>query len=227
MSDSPQRWWVEFRAVGVPLIRRRFPVILMCLGLGLLLYVGAQYAHMYIEQRSLARQWSEQQRKAAAQPQDGLTRLSIPKIDFNAIVVEGTGRRDLLLGPGHMESTAQPGDTGNAVITGHRDTFFRHIYELDRGDVITVQRSGQTYNYEVTGKKIVDPQDLSVIKPSGERQLTLITCYPTYYVGPAPERLVIFSKLQGELPANAAVALDAPKGATALAQTSASAKAGK
>jgi sortase A len=110
-------------------------------------------------------------------------------------VVEGTTHRDLLLGPGHIKSTAQPGAVGNAVITAHRDTFFRHIYELQKGDTVTVQRNGKLFQYAVTGKKIVSPTDVSVILPSSDNRLTLITCYPTYYIGPAPERLVVFSEL--------------------------------
>jgi sortase A len=88
-----------------------------------------------------------------------------------------------------------PGEPGNAVITAHRDTFFRHIYELDKGDEIQVRRNGRLFTYQVTGKKVVPPQDLSVIKQTTDSQLTLITCYPTYYIGPAPERLVVFSRL--------------------------------
>ena len=114
---------------------------------------------------------------------------------MDAIVVEGASRKQLSIGPGHMIDTAMPGEPGNAVITGHRDTFFRNIYELKRGDEIIVRRSGQVFKYQVTGKKIVEPEDISVLKPTVEPQLTLITCYPTYYIGPAPKRLVIFSKL--------------------------------
>ncbi|HET9166541.1 MAG TPA: class D sortase, partial [Candidatus Angelobacter sp.] len=128
-------------------------------------------------------------------PDQLLTRLEIPKIQMDAIVVEGASRRELSEGPGHMKQTAQPGETGNAVITAHRDTFFRHIYELNRGDQIKVRRSGRLFTYEVTGKRIVMPEDVSVIKLTNDPQLTLITCYPTYYIGPAPKRLVVFSKL--------------------------------
>jgi sortase A len=138
-----------------------------------------------------------------------LTRLEIPKIQMDAIVVEGASRRELSEGPGHMKQTAQPGETGNAVITGHRDTFFRHIYELNKGDQIQVRRSGRVFTYQVTGKRIVMPEDISVIKPTNDPQLTLITCYPTYYIGPAPKRLVVFSKLvdsDGQPPNQAAQA---------------------
>src|SRR5262249_281565 len=109
--------------------------------------------------------------------------------------VEGVSHKDLLAGPGHLPKTAQPGQPGNVVITGHRDTYFRHIYELNEGDEILIQRNAKTFRYQVTGKKIVLPEDVSVIAPSDEARLTLVTCYPTYYIGPAPKRLIVFSKL--------------------------------
>jgi sortase A len=176
---------------------------LIILGAFLLAYVGVEYYTMYSSQRQLAREWQQQQERAKLQPSDkaeikpvsdGLTRISIPRINLTAVVVEGVGHKQLLLGPGHIKETPVPGADGNSVISGHRDTFFRHIYELNKGDVITVERNGMTYNYKVTGKKVTDPSDLSVLKQTHEPQLTLITCYPTYYVGPAPERLVVFSK---------------------------------
>jgi sortase A len=185
-----------------PLINRKvLSWAFFAIGIVLLGYVGGQYWQMYRSQKNLEAEW---QRQAAAISVPGhadisaeqmLTRLVIPKIDMDAIVVEGASRRDLSDGPGHMKQTAQPGETGNAVITAHRDTFFRHIYELNKGDQIQVRRSGRTFIYAVTGKRIVKPEDVSVLKPTNDPQLTLITCYPTYYIGPAPERLVVFSRL--------------------------------
>ncbi len=192
----------RYRARG---LRGNAPQLLVAVGILLLLYVGVQYGSMYAEQRKLAQEWERQNQLSttpvAATPvserseHDSLTRLSIPKINLDAIVVEGTSRHSLLLGPGHMETSALPGEVGNAVITGHRDTFFRHIYELNKGDEILVQRDGKMYRYEVTGKRVVQPSDISVTHTSSDARLTLITCYPTYYIGPAPERLVVFSKL--------------------------------
>lgn len=181
--------------------RKLFSWAFIAIGVILLGYVGGQYWQMYRSQKNLEAEW---QRQAATVSIPGhadisaeqmLTRLVIPKIDMDAIVVEGASRRDLSEGPGHMKQTAQPGETGNAVITAHRDTFFRHIYELNKGDQIEVRRSGRTFTYAVTGKRIVKPEDVSVIKQTNDPQLTLITCYPTYYIGPAPERLVVFSRL--------------------------------
>jgi len=198
VEETLRRW----KARG---LRGNAPQLLVLAGILLLVYVGVQYASMYAEQRKLAQEWERQNQLAgtpvAATPvsehseHDTLTRLSIPKINLDAIVVEGTSRHSLLLGPGHMETSALPGELGNAVITGHRDTFFRHIYELNKGDEILVQRDGKMFRYEVTGKRVVQPTDISVTNNSSDARLTLITCYPTYYIGPAPERLVVFSKL--------------------------------
>ncbi len=176
------------------------PTALMVVGAVLLLYVLLQYGTMFAEQHRLARQWEQQNAVTTTEVKtraadDGLTRMTISKINLDAVVVEGTGHRQLLLGPGHMPDTPAPGEAGNAVITAHRDTFFRHIYELNKGDEIEVRRNGKRFTYEVTGKKIVQPEDTWVIRQSTDKQLTLITCYPTYYIGPAPERLVVFAKL--------------------------------
>ena len=160
---------------------------------------------MYHEQQTLQRQWQEQQPSASTVPvsapavkDDGLTRVSIPKINLDVIVVEGTNHRALRIGPGHLRNTPAPGDVGNSVISAHRDTFFRHIYELTKGDEIQVRRDGRTYTFQVTGKKIVQPNDTSILNNTPDARLTLITCYPTYYIGPAPERLIVFSKLAND-----------------------------
>lgn len=178
------------------------PPALMVVGAVLLLYVLLQYGTMYTEQHRLSTQWEQQNRTTAREwvrpVSEGLTRVTIPKINLDAVVVEGTGRKELLLGPGHMLETPAPGEAGNAVITGHRDTFFRHLYELSTGDEIEIRRNRKLYTYQVTGKKIVQPEDISVIRQSPDKRLTLITCYPTYYIGPAPERLVVFARLVEE-----------------------------
>lgn len=182
-------------------VREAISLFFLVLGLALIGYVASQYWDMFHSQRQLQAQW-EKQAAAATSPglpkppaEETLTRLSAPKINLDAIVLEGATRKQLARGPAHMTETAFPGQNGNAVITGHRDTFFRHIYELQKGDEILVRRNGESFKYEVTGKKVVKPEDVSVLKQTPDAQLTLITCYPTYYIGPAPERLVVFSKL--------------------------------
>ena len=194
--------------------RRALSLVLVIVGAGLLGYVASQYWFMYHAQRSLEAEWERQAASttptgqgAGQAARQALTRMLIPKINLDAIVLEGASRKQLSLGPGHITNTVLPGETGNAVITGHRDTFFRHIFELSTGDEIDVQRNGQVFRYRVTDKKIVDPDDVSVLNRTSDAQLTLITCYPIYYVGPAPKRLVVFSKLAASESSNPAARL--------------------
>ena len=180
--------------------RRRLSWLWIAIGLALLVYVGYEYAAMHFEQQSLNEQWERQNASAAASVYptpavDELTRLSIPRIGLDAVIVEGTSYRQLKIAPGHIKGTPVPGESGNSVISAHRDTFFRHIYELQKGDDVVVRRGGRTYRFQVTGKKVVDPDDVSVLAHTPDTELTLLTCYPIYYIGPAPERLVVFSRL--------------------------------
>jgi sortase A len=179
----------------------------MVMGIGLLGYAGSEYWAMHREQLTLHRRWEQQQhpisaRASSPSQDDGLTRVTIPKINLDLIVLEGTNYRALRVGPGHLQNTPAPGDLGNSVISAHRDTFFRHIYELTPGDEIQVRRRGHAFTFQVSGKKIVGPNDISVLKNTADAGLTLITCYPIYYVGPAPKRLVVFSKLVRDEPAD-------------------------
>jgi len=186
---------------GPFLSRKNLSLVMILVGIVLLGYVVSEYWGMYRSQQRLEAEWDRQAASyntlapAVIPPDQMLTRVVIPKIGLDAIVVEGASRKALSEGPGHMKETAMPGETGNAVITGHRDTFFRHIYELVKGDRVQVRRAGREFTYEVTGKKIVMPDDVSVIRQTPDAQLTLITCYPVYYIGPAPKRLVVFSRL--------------------------------
>ena len=182
--------------------RKGVSLLLIMIGVVLLGYVLGEYWGMYRSQRNLQAEW-EHQTQALTTPDTTripaaakmLTRVVIPKIGMDAIVVEGDSRKALSEGPGHMPDTPPPGEPGNSVITAHRDTFFRHIYELEKGDQIQVRRSGRNFTFEVTGKTIVKPEDVGVIERTQDPRLTLITCYPIYYVGPAPKRLVVFSRL--------------------------------
>ena len=178
-------------------IRQYFAVLLISLGTLLSLYVGGTYLWMYEQQRQLMQEWQTQNSGISLPTTQvgGLTRISIPKINLDAVILEGTSHKSLTLGPAHLRDSALPGDPGNSVLAAHRDTFFRHIYELKTGDDIFVERNGQHYHYVVTGKRVVQPADLSVLDTTSESRLTLITCYPVYFIGPAPGRLVVIAKL--------------------------------
>jgi len=172
--------------------RNILSIILLTTGGILCTYVSGTYLWMFAEQKKLLHDFKSQ--KAAS---DALTKLSIPRIAMQVVVVEGTSSHSLLLGPGHMTGTAIPGSTGNAVIAGHRDTFFRHVHNLHNGDDIYIVRSGKEFHYVVVRKKVVRPTDLSVLRSSNQGELTLITCYPSHVIGPAPQRLIIVAKLAG------------------------------
>jgi sortase A len=187
-------------------LRGRAPIFFMVLGLMLLGYVSAEYYSMWREQKRLTEEWEAYNATPnTVDPKsqvrnDGLVRVVIPKIDLDAIVLEGASNKQLKLGPGRIKTSAAPGEKGNSVITAHRDTFFRHIYSLNKGDQVLIRRNGEILKFEVTQKKVVKPTDLSVLKQTADPTLTLITCYPTYFIGPAPERLVIHSKLVEKVP---------------------------
>jgi sortase A len=195
--------------------RRLLSTCLLVLGGGLLLFAASSYGWMLFRQHQLALQWQSQTeaRPISAQPpaasdHNGVTLLSIPKIGLHAGILDGTDRKSLLLAPGHLKDTAWPGDSGNAVIAGHRDTFFRHLHELGTGDEIFILRNGRRFRYVVTNKMVVDPDEIGLIEPTSDNRLTLITCYPTYYIGSAPKRLVVVGRLQPESPAVAQTSTD-------------------
>jgi sortase A len=125
--------------------------------------------------------------------------LRVPKAGIEVPVLEGTDDLTLNRGAGHIAGTALPGQAGNMAITGHRDGFFRGLKDVAPGDTIEVVRSGtagsQTDKYLVRNIKIVFPTDTSVLNKTPDSTLTLITCYPFYFVGAAPQRYVIQASL--------------------------------
>lgn len=176
--------------------RKHWIAVFLCsFGLTLGLYVAFEYWSMYSSQKRLQQQWLAAERSEPRQTGAPIgTRLQIPKISLDAMIVEGTTRRPLLLGPGHLRTSAQPGEPGNSVVAAHRDTFFRRLAELTVGDDIYVDRGGQQFHFTVVDRKIVTPKDTWVLAGTNDERLTLITCYPIRFIGPAPERLVIISQ---------------------------------
>lgn len=126
---------------------------------------------------------------------ESLARLSIARLGGEWVVVEGADRQELRKGPGHLTNTALPGTRGNCVIAGHRDTQFRILKEVEIGENIAIEIEGHTYTYRVTDRRVVSPSDTRSLYPTATPTLTLVTCYPFYYVGPAPKRFVIRAEL--------------------------------
>jgi sortase A len=120
-----------------------------------------------------------------------LAELSIPRLHLSAVVLHGSDAQTLRRGPGHLENTALPGESGNAVIAGHRDSFFRPLRDIQVGDDVFVDTRQGRFQYRVTSLRVVKPHDLSVLHPTDDAVLTLITCYPFWVLGEAPDRFVV------------------------------------
>jgi sortase A len=125
------------------------------------------------------------------EPQPFVAKIEIPRIDLSAMLLDGVDARSLKRGIGHIPGTALPGNSGNAGVAGHRDTFFRRLGEVRKHDRIIVHTMEGEYQYEVESIRIVEPTDVTVLKEFGRPVLTLVTCYPFYFIGPAPKRFVV------------------------------------
>ena len=117
--------------------------------------------------------------------------LRIPSIKLEVPVYDGTTDAVLDLAAGRIEYTALPGTVGNVGIAAHRDSFFRGLKDIREDDTIALTTLDGTFRYKVEWTKIVKPADVSVLEPTDEPALTLVTCYPFYYVGSAPERFIV------------------------------------
>ena len=118
--------------------------------------------------------------------------IEIRRLGMTAIIGEGDGEATLRLAVGHIPGTAFPGGIGNVGLAGHRDTFFRSLSRIRVDDEIRVTgEGGVAFVYRVNSRAIVDPSDVSVLEAGPNASLTLVTCYPFHYLGPAPKRFVV------------------------------------
>jgi LPXTG-site transpeptidase (sortase) family protein len=122
---------------------------------------------------------------------DPLAVLRIPTLRLEVAVLSGTDDRTLDRALGHIEGTALPGTDGNLGIAGHRDGFFRGLKDIAPGDVIELDTIQGKDVFQVERTWIVEPEDVSVLDPTPARTLTLVTCYPFYFVGSAPQRFIV------------------------------------
>jgi LPXTG-site transpeptidase (sortase) family protein len=119
-----------------------------------------------------------------------LGELVVPHLRIATAVVEGDDAAALRRGAGHVRGTAMPGDGGNVVVAGHRDTVFRRLGELQRGDRLRLTTARGVFDYRVSRTLLVRPGDTWVLRRSAAA-LTLITCYPFNWIGSAPERWIV------------------------------------
>lgn len=121
--------------------------------------------------------------------------LRIRSVNLETPVLEGTDDATLNEGVGHIGGTGSPGGNGNMGIAGHRDGFFRGLKDIKEGDRIEVVTHERTESYVVDEMLIVSPDNVSVLEDRGEPSLTLVTCYPFYFVGSAPQRFIVHATL--------------------------------
>jgi len=191
----------EMRPVRIRSILRWTQRLLLITGALALGYVGLTLLDARLYQvsakRSLESQIHQEKGYHESPPNPAVTgdllgRLDIPRLGISVAVLQGTSSRTLRLGAGHIEGTPLPGDNGNSGIAGHRDTFFRDLKDIRENDEIQLQTATELFHYEVDWVKVVDPDDITVLEPSTSGSaLTLVTCYPFYFVGSARKRFVV------------------------------------
>lgn len=118
-------------------------------------------------------------------------RIEIPRLGVSAIVLEGVDSKTLRRGVGHIPETPLPGGGGNVGLAAHRDSFFRGLKDIRKNDIIQVRTLEGDFRYRVESTRIVEPEDTEVLDDGPAPMLTLVTCYPFYYVGSAPKRFIV------------------------------------
>ena len=173
-----------------------FEWMLLGFGLGCL----GMYAYETVEARRFqAEQTAAFEIQARAHAAPGAVKtgglvgmLDVPRLQLSTPVIQGDDTGTLKRSVGHLPDTPMPWDAGNSAMAGHRDGLFRPLKDVKIGDEIRFRTTRDEYRYRVTKTSIVKPDDLSVLEPqAGSATLTLITCYPFYYVGNAPQRFVV------------------------------------
>jgi sortase A len=124
-------------------------------------------------------------------PGDPFGKISIPRIGLSAMIAEGVDDATLRHAVGHFPRSATPDRAGTVALAGHRDTFFRGLARVRLNDLIELETPSGKYQYQVIRTAVVGPEHVELVQRSSESDLTLVTCFPFYYVGPAPQRFVV------------------------------------
>jgi len=137
---------------------------------------------------------------------DMIGEMTIPRLGLKSIVVQGDSPRALRRAVGHVPQTALPGQPGNVALAGHRDSFFRPLRNIQVGDAIAFKTLDGEFDYQVESTEVVSPSDVQALQPSRANVLTLVTCFPFYYVGPAPRRFIVRARQIDRLPPQSSLA---------------------
>jgi sortase A len=183
-------------------MQNRLSTILLLTGSTVLVWCASVWTGIALFERWEARRWNAAPRpkttasnpppvSPALKPHQVFGWLDIPRLHISTAVVEGDDTRDLFYGAGHIPGTSLPGTTGNIGIAAHRDTIFRALRGIRKQDTIRIRTASGEHDYSVEATRVVQPSNVEVLNDSGYAELTLVTCYPFWYVGPAPMRFVV------------------------------------
>jgi sortase A len=151
--------------------------------------------------RSSPRQSTPGDVKAQPSAETGpaFARLYFPRLDREVFVFAGDTASNLSKGPAWLPTTGVPGQAGNSVIAGHRDTHFRFLKDVRKGDEITLHVPPNLFRYRIRSLQVVEPSNVRLLAPDSRPVLTLVTCYPFTYVGLAPRRFIVRAELVYEV----------------------------
>lgn len=198
-----------------PGVRRTVGTLLLACGVCLLVASAASVARAAMARDAARARWADSEAQRAAEGARAaivgvgwttlrgtpVARLLIPRLSLDEVVVEGVGDAELRAGPGHMPGSALPGAAGNSVISAHRDRHFRALKALAVGDTLITESGDGTIVWRVDHMRVV-AAEAAVLHDSATPKLTLTTCWPIRYFGPAPDRLIVeASMLRGEITA--------------------------
>jgi sortase A len=174
--------------------------LFLLVGIACLGWVGATWLeayHSHGEQSRLLQAGATASTRTPPAARDALNRatsigrLEIPRLDVSIVVISGDDDATLMKAVGHLPDTPFPWNGGNTAIAGHRDTFFKPLERVKSGDDIYLDTPRGRFHYRVRRTIVVEPEDLWVLDPASIPTLTLITCYPFRYIGPAPKRFIV------------------------------------
>jgi sortase A len=175
----------------------------LALGIVALGYAGFVFADSHIYEAVELRELDQAIPPADPHPPangDALGEIQVPRLGLNVVVIQGESTANLRRGVVHLANSPLPGESGNIALAGHRDTFFRPLRELRLGDQIILKTPVRSFEYIVDSIQVVPPTNLHVLDSTAAHELTLLTCFPFYYVGPAPKRFVVRARESGLVP---------------------------
>ena len=172
--------------------------VLLLSGAAVLVWAGGSVVYANIFQYFEASRFDDRTISSAPSPQiregDVIGKLEIPKAGVSVMVLEGVNEDALAIAAAHVSATPLPEARGNFVIAAHRDTFFRKLREVRKGDLIRFSTIEETYWYSITTTEVVQPAETWVMQSHGYSEITLITCFPFSYIGSAPQRFVVHAR---------------------------------